>query len=181
MQPVAPQESLRCPNPLCGKIVRIEQSDAWCHHCGEYFPKDFAAQLPRLMASQPVFAQPPQPSLQTKIFEKANPRARAVMRRYDDAYKVAKGILAIGEAIKLVGILVALLIGAIGLVLISEVGKMGFFTAFSLAVFWGLSIWLSGVLIASQGQQQIARLDGVVCASPFLTDDEMAAAMALPE
>jgi hypothetical protein len=50
--PQEPMHPLSCPNPRCGEPVTLDQDDAWCHECGEYFSADFAARLPRLIERQ---------------------------------------------------------------------------------------------------------------------------------
>lgn len=184
----AAQTHLSCPNQRCGKPVRTDQDDPWCHECGEYFPADFAANLPRLVARRAASAggsgsswQPTGRQLEGPALQKATPRARAVMRRYSDAYRVATVIVNVGETIKVVGFSLAIIFGLFGLFAWSRAGMFGLFAGFFSAAFFGVMSWLSGVLINSQGQQLIASLDGAVSASPFLTDDERAETMSLPE
>jgi len=49
-----------------------------------------------------------------------------------------------------------------------------------LTVVIGVLFWVSGVMVAAQGQILQATLDSAVANSPFLTDQERAAAMGLP-
>ena len=182
-----------CPNPRCGKPVRRDQNDAWCHECGEYFPDDFAMQLPRLMESRGVVNpvgssatswQPEAPRLGEELpgpaVESGTLRTRAVMKRYREAYRVANIISSVGDSIKTIGITVAVIFGFIGLFAASQMGMLGVFAGLFSSASLGILSWLSGVLLNSQGQQLLAALDGAVSTSPFLTDDERAEIMTLP-
>jgi hypothetical protein len=173
-------EGVQCPNPKCGKPLPSNHSDPWCHHCGEYFPDDIAAKLPQLVAFRAARNRPALHDSVGKAMENATPRARAVMGRYRDAYRVANVIISAGNTIKGIGLVLAVIIALLALITASKVGILALFAGVIPAATIGLLSWLSGVLLTSQGQLLLASLDGVVGASPFLTDDEKSEAMSLP-
>lgn len=102
--------------------------------------------------------------------------ATALMKRYRDAYLVAKATATIGKVIKGIGILVA----AFGLaaVLQSRSTGAGLVTLLVPALV-GAIPYCVGVLVAAQGQILLATLDTAVNSSPFLTNEDKAKAMSL--
>src|ERR1017187_416809 len=42
------QQVARCPSPKCGKPIWIDHPYAWCQECGDPFPDDIKARLPKL-------------------------------------------------------------------------------------------------------------------------------------
>lgn len=170
-----------CPNPKCGKPVWSDHSDGWCHKCGEYLPEEFVAKLPRLVAHQAsAKSSPSEYESIGKAMEIASPRARAAMGRYRDAYRVANVVVTAGDAIKVVGFTLAVLIALIGVVVASKIGMLSLLAGLIPAATIGLLSWLGGVLLSAQGQLLLASLDSVVGISPFLTDEERAEVMRLP-
>lgn len=115
-------------------------------------------------------------------------RSAAVVQRYQDAYRVGNAIVGIGSIIKAVGFVLAGLIVVVSLLggaaVGSQSGAAGFASILTGAIaagIVGLLFWLAGVLISSQGQLLLATLDNAVNHSPFISDDERAVAMALPD
>jgi len=114
----------------------------------------------------------------------------AVMNRYRDAYRVANTIVAIGNTIKILGIVVWILL-ILGLLYLGSRGSSGFLqqeSSLAIALIAGviggapvaLLFWLLGILVNSQGQILLASLDEAVNTSPFLTNEQKAEAMSLP-
>ncbi len=123
-------------------------------------------------------------------------RASVLMRRYTDAYIVAKVMVGIGNTIKTVGFILAALIflGAFifasfasqqrgigagdissGVFLVSLI--IGGINAFVV----GFIFYVIGVIVSANGQVLKATLDNTVGNSSFLTDDQKAKIMSLPE
>jgi hypothetical protein len=116
----------------------------------------------------------------------ASSRADATMRRYQDAYRVAGTIVAVGRIIKGIGLALAtvilLVFVSIGGGLPSQGGATSLLPLWAgvvVAGMTGLFFWLLGVLVSSQGQVILASLDGAVNSSPFLSDDQRADAMSI--
>src|SRR6185437_123850 len=111
---------------------------------------------------------------------------RSLTKRYRDSYRVAGFIAGVGEFFKIGGIILAALIGIGTLTLVGQtrgdhqqiaILMMGIVTA----GFVGGVLFLLGVLVAAQGQLLKASLDTAVNTSPFLTNQDRAKMMALPE
>lgn len=104
-----------------------------------------------------------------------------VVARYRDAYRVGAALVGLGNAIKVVG---AILAGIIGLGSLSygngPFGGGAVVAGIFLAAIVGVLFWVCGVIVAAQGQILRATLDNAVASSHFLTDLERADAMGLP-
>ncbi|SRR6266404_93786 len=100
----------------------------------------------------------------------------ALMKRYRDAYLVAKATATIGKVIKGIGILVAVL-GVI--VAVQSASRGTGLVIFLLPAFVGALLYCVGVLVAAQGQILLATLDTAVNSSPFLTNEDKAKAISL--
>jgi RNA polymerase subunit RPABC4/transcription elongation factor Spt4 len=110
----------------------------------------------------------------------------ALMKRYKDAYLVAKVTDGFGGMIKGIGIVIAVLLALVGFLLMGN-GRAGDAT-FAVGVMTlmsgivaGVWIYIAGVLVSSQGQILKASLDGAVNSSPFLANEHKAKIMSLPE
>lgn len=110
----------------------------------------------------------------------------AVVKRYKDAYVVARVVDGIGSFSKGVGLVIAAVLVLIGLLLASK-GRTGD-AAFALGVVviasgaaTGAWFYVLGILAAAQGQILKASLDSAVNGSPFLTNEHRAKIMSLPE
>lgn len=116
------------------------------------------------------------------------------VKRYTDAYIVAKATVGIGNAVKAIGMFVgggiALIFGLIAITSLAAaqnsnigIGGVGGLVVGGIGVCFGvvagLILFVFGVLIAAQGQTLMATLDTAVSASPFLLDEEKAKAMSL--
>ena len=92
-----------------------------------------------------------------------------------DAYRVGAGIVAIGNAIKVVGGIVF----ALALVVSLSLGSFAIVGIFFGGICGGV-FWVCGVIVNSHGQTLIATVDTAVSSSRFLTDLECAEGMRLP-
>lgn len=92
----------------------------------------------------------------------------ALMKRYRDAYLVARATGTIGKVIKGIGILVA----ALGVYVVGQSASRASGMIVLLPAFVGALLYCVGVLIAAQGQILLATLDTAVNSSPFLTNEE---------
>lgn len=120
---------------------------------------------------------PDPPPTQRPIDESNSP----VVSRYRDAYRVGAALVGLGNAIKVVG---AILAGIIFLGSLSYgkdlLGGGAVVAVIVLAAIVGVLFWICGVIVAAQGQILRASLDTAVASSHFLTDTERADAMGLP-
>ena len=149
------KETSRSPG-LLGSL-----SDGWKAHTGSAPPPTDPPQMPTDRRDIPD-AQPGSPCL----------------TRYRDAYRVGAAVVGIGNAVKIVG---AILAGLIVLVSLSAAdGPFGLVGVVVAAIGGGL-FWVCGVIVAAQGQILQATLDNAVANSPFLSDHERADAMRLPQ
>lgn len=137
--------------------------------------------------------KPPAPAATTPA-SKQQEREQALFKRYDDAYAVAKSIIRVGDGIKAIGVILAILIvvGAVAFVgLVSESQPRGMPVApsgtdlFVLAIgvvvglIVGMLCYALGTLVAALGQQLQANLDTAVNTSPFLDNECRARTMFL--
>jgi RNA polymerase subunit RPABC4/transcription elongation factor Spt4 len=110
----------------------------------------------------------------------------ALMKRYRDAYLVAKVTDGFGGMIKGIGIAIAVLLALVGFMLMGNsrardaTFALGVMTLMS-GVVAGVWIYIAGVLVSTQGQILKASLDGAVNSSPFLANEHKAKIMSLPE
>lgn len=108
----------------------------------------------------------------------------SLMKRYSDAYIVAKTINGFGGLIKIIGIIVAVLLVLIGFVVANKNGPrdpvsyLGI-AGIALGVISGGLFYVIGVLVSAQGQILKASLDNAVNSSPFLTNEHRAKIMSL--
>ena len=110
--------------------------------------------------------------------------AASLMKRYTDAYLVARAINRFGSLIKVIAIVLAIALVAIGFLVaaqngptepISYLGIMGIFAG----IISGALFYIIGVLVSAQGQILKASLDGAVNNSPFLTNEHRKKIMSL--
>lgn len=110
----------------------------------------------------------------------------ALIRRYKDAYIVARVTNGFGGMIKAIGVVIAAILVLIGLMVTSN-GRIGDATfamgvvAIAVGVITGVWFYAIGVLVSTQGQILKASLDNAVNNSPFLTNEYKAKIMSLPE
>jgi hypothetical protein len=110
----------------------------------------------------------------------AKSRPGGLLDRYRDAYGVAAGTVKFGNMVKQLSIIVG---GAIGVLsLVGGILSSSFFALVVGVLFGGFVLifgYISGTLIAAQGQFMSAMLDTAVNTSPHLQDSEKASIMSL--
>jgi hypothetical protein len=160
-----------CPN--CGK--QTDTNFKYCEHC--------AADLSQ-------FRKLPQPISQAPTNTDESSEAKSLVKRYKDAYRVARTTTGLGSTIKGVGALLGLLIFFAVFALAAgqrnvygvRGGDIQVISVIVAATFGG-TVWLVffiwGVLVSAQGQILKASLDGAVNGSPFLTNEQRATIMSL--
>jgi hypothetical protein len=101
---------------------------------------------------------------------------RGLLRRYKDAYLVARATNAIGYWLKALGFVIGLgILLGVPYLLGERLLPMGFLIGIPIMVYG----FVIGVLVAAQGQILMANLDAAVNSSPHLTLDEKARIMSL--
>lgn len=112
----------------------------------------------------------------------------ALVRRYRDAYNVARVTDSIGKIVQIVGLVLAVGVGGISTLVGMSVGGVSgeVVGALLLAILGGIVgiipgalISLIGVLLSANGQMLLATLDGTVCSSPFLDEADKVGMMHL--
>jgi hypothetical protein len=109
--------------------------------------------------------------------------AAKVMKRYNDAYLVARATSGIGGTIKVLGWVFGGIVALLGF----ANAKHGYgppdplfqFGGIVLGLVIALPLWVLGILIAAQGEILKADLDDAVNTSPFLDNDQRASVMSL--
>ncbi len=108
---------------------------------------------------------------------------KALMSRYWDAYVIAKVTVGLGEVIKVIAIVLAVLTALGALLMAGQIGGgeavVPFFLGIIGAAFVGGQFYLLGVIVMAQGQILKASLDGAVNSSPFLQNEHRAKIMSL--
>ena len=105
-----------------------------------------------------------------------------MVNRYQDAYRVGTALVALGNAIKAIGALLAVVILGGSFTLSSgSLGSSAVMIGVVMAAISGGVLWVGGVLVSAQGQILRATLDNAVSNSPFMTERERLDAMGLPQ
>lgn len=109
----------------------------------------------------------------------------AITTRYNDGYLVAVTTNGIGEIIKGIGVVLAVLsiLTGLALALNGRAGDATFALGLALMISGavsGLWFYIAGILVSAQGQLLKASLDSAVNSSPFLTNEHRAQIMSLP-
>lgn len=185
MSNVQSQVIANCPNPKCGKPIYLDHSFSWCGKCGKPLPENVVARLPRIQARiQNVVTQAALAVDHREFSRPEHTQSGALMKRYWDAYLIARATVGFGTMIKAIGGVLAGLIFLGTMIAASQassgVGFVILATGTAFAVFVGLLFFLLGVLVSAQGQILKASLDGAVNSSPFLTNEDRAEIMSLP-
>jgi hypothetical protein len=112
----------------------------------------------------------------------------ALMKRYKDAFLVARSIVSIGKIVRIAGIVIGGIAAIVVCGLMSKPVAPGaqadsVAARFALGVLVGIGVavplFVLGTLISAQGQILKATLDTAVNSSPFLKDEERAQIMPL--
>ena len=104
------------------------------------------------------------------------------MKRYNDAYKVARAIVFYGHSVQVIGTLIAVGVGAILLTWFNyqrAPQDISAFLSFMIGATLFTFFFIIGIMINAQGQRLKASLDGAVHSSPFLNDAQRAKVMSL--
>jgi hypothetical protein len=166
--------------PKCHEEVEDDFDVCWNCQTGKdgSIPETyFAANKPKVKDGGHVKKSP-----EVKVRDSAE--ATSLMKRYTDAYLVARAINGFGSLIKVIAIVIAILLVLIGFWVaaqngprepISYLGIMGIFAG----ILSGALFYIIGVLVSAQGQILKASLDGAVNSSPFLTNEQRKKIMSL--
>lgn len=85
---------------------------------------------------------------------------KSIEERYEDAYRVAEGAIALGRVVKVIGFVLGALVLLVGLVGLAGLGGGAvFMVALLSAVIVTLIAYVAGVFITAQGQMIRATLD----------------------
>jgi hypothetical protein len=161
----------------CDELCSLDSKRVVEEH-RELFEKMFAERRESLERR----LSPVEPTITSAVPSRSQ-RERGLVKRYDDAYLVAKGTVVIGKTIRIVGIVFAVLVAlgaffsmtelkgdsAIGLLVVG-IGVGGIV---------GMFCYAFGTLVAVQGQMLQASLDCAVNSSPFLNNDLRAEVMSI--
>lgn len=173
----------------CGKcgefiVVRWMKSgeNAKCRKCGEetVVPED-ALEVADDVATE--YLKPPSDSHKYKadtayqeksgVAEHTPLGPNAILTRYDSAYKVAKSIIGHGEAVKVSGIVLGVIIVVISLVVgIIDKNFLYLISGGVLAAIVGMVLNASGTILMAQGQILLASLDSAVNTSPLINNSQ---------
>jgi hypothetical protein len=113
----------------------------------------------------------------------------AFVQRYADLYRAARVMTGLGETVKVVGLVSAGVVFMVWFLMAVAAaqgfgGGLAFFMCLIIGVAFGALVggvfFLLGVLISAQGQLLMSHADSAVHSSPFLSDQQRAAAMSLP-
>lgn len=185
---------------VCGQWIDEGHENHWCPKCGLPLPRSVLGRLPKLPKLITPEAAAAASDLHTRWVAAGQPGAAAsdsaagsdsvvgempssspVVNRYRDTYRVGAALVGLGNAIKVVG---AILAGIIFLVSLSSakdlLGGGAVVLGIFIAAIVGILFWICGVIVAAQGQILLATVDTAVASSHFLTDTERAQAMGLP-
>jgi hypothetical protein len=161
----------------CGE--EIEDSFDSCWQCGTLDD----GTSPRIPAKSEKPADSPE--LGSRRERSPSPATTSsAMKRYSDAYLVARTIAGVGQLIKNIALVLGACIVLTAFVLGSQSGRAFGSSEFAVAgIFLALlaiiPIYVLGILVAAQGQILKATLDTAVTNSPFLNKEEMAKVMSL--
>jgi len=128
-----------------------------------------------------------QASADTPLEVKAVVSDNQAVRRYQDAYTVAKTANAFGSFTKTIGLIGAGIIGVIGLMMMlftattlgAGAGFVMFLFALTFGAIVGAIFYILGIVLSALGQNLMATLDTAVNGSPFMSQEQKAQAMNL--
>ena len=162
--------------PVCVASIPATHRYSWCSVCGQDLPAEIKRRLPAIDESLTRESAAAQAKAQAQAQNASTTSGSPVVDRYRDAYRVAAAQVGLGDVIKIVG---GILAGIIGLGALSAGGVFAAAGVF-VALIAGVLFWVCGVLVAAVGQMLRATLDTAVASSPFLSDHERLDAMGLP-
>src|ERR1044072_4183701 len=176
----------------CGSTVPHQTK--FCIHCGNSLETEKSSQ--NVSNTEPVTFKPlihTQPVTERTLISDVTsteklgpslPASESVMKRYRDAYHIAKLTDMAGHIFKAIGALMAILTLIIfGLALKTDFLERGY--AALVGLFFAGVVFLlflaAGLVISAQGQNLKANLDCAANSSPFLTSEQKAEVMSLYE
>lgn len=93
--------------------------------------------------------------------------------RYTDAYRVARTINGIGQAVKVIGFALGAVIAFLGAASAKTLGPTALVAGMISGALTALAAFVLGVLVSTQGQILSATIDTAVNSSPLLSPDEI--------
>lgn len=164
----------------CGAEVRFD--DAICPKCGADITEVADADEEAVIEAETAPIEKREKSSSVTPPDQAS----AVMKRYKDAYIVARVTNAFGGVIKATGIIIGGLLVLIGLMVAGTSGPRDPLSILGIAgvvvgIIAGAMFFIIGVLVSAQGQILKASLDSAVNTSPFLMKEQRAEIMLLPK
>jgi hypothetical protein len=177
-----------CPN--CDEPIGDQHPVSWCEGCGELVPDGIKIRISSLVnPDTPKVTQTSSGTINKGVTGQYATEPHVVsslMKRYKDAYAVARVTNGFGVMIKVVGMIIGGLLALAGFIVASDarpkdpmsvLGIVGI--VFGIIV--GALFFIIGVLVCAQGQILKASLDSAVNNSPFLTNQHRTKIMSLPE
>lgn len=100
----------------------------------------------------------------------------ALIKRYNDAYSGAHAVVTVGKAIKGVSVILGICMILLSLLIGVNIdgGIVAVVGGLIIGCIVGIPTYILGILVAAEGQIQLATLDSAVNGSRHLTDDEVA-------
>jgi len=154
-------QSLSCPH--CGVSLNNHMDATVCPRCN----KDLR---------EPVGAEPLAPDVASSPQSPLS--SGSIMRRYTDAYRVARTITAFGATVKVIAFVIAAVVALGGVAAASQSGML-VLAGILIAAIVGIPVYVLGVIVSALGQTLKATLDTAVHSSPFLSKAEMQKIMSL--
>ena len=138
---------------------------------------DYTDEAERLIRSELQRRGMTEPPPTPRVGESTSP----FVNRYRDAYRVGSALVGLGSSLKIIGLVLAaaILLASFNL-RGGALGSGALYAGAFFAAVLGALFWVSGVVVAAQGQILRAALDTAVATSPFLTHPERTDAMGLP-
>ncbi len=122
----------------------------------------------------PVIDPSPQPPFTTTPGTGTSGTVPSLSKRYKDTYTEAHAVVTVGKFIKGLGVFLFIAVLLAGFGMASDQGGRVAVIGVVLACLIGIPTYVLGILIAAQGQTQLATLDTAVNSSRHLSDDEVA-------
>jgi hypothetical protein len=97
------------------------------------------------------------------------PNEKFFKTRYSDAYRIANGLVSTGQAIKFGSAIVAIAVTLFSFFLLSQEDTFTGIGVLFAGIVGGLTIYVSGIVIAALGQIFRALLDTAINTSPLVT------------
>ena len=136
---------------------------------GDTLPPKVGSPTRSMARSSAISSEPIQSNLSDKM-----------IKRYKDAYLIARTVNGFGSLIKALGAILAVIIILPSLLMMQQDAYRPFsFIGIIFGIFGGILLYLLGIIVSAQGQILMASLDSAVNSSPFLTNVQRGKAMSL--